>query len=148
MCSCLHFFHVNITDTRRETKYLDLFVWDSTIAMSEEREGEMETAMMLLPVHRATHLTFSKRCLPLLANRLCNISLANFRDRHPGLRLFKSYKNTSFLFLQGLKRQGERKLNWHFELQKGREGEGAADTAVVIQVKLPATCRENIHTIM
>lgn len=44
-----------------------------------------------------------------------------------------------FSLLAELKRQGERKLNWHFELQKDREGEGAVDTAVVIQVKLPAT---------
>lgn len=64
-----------ITDTRRE-KYLDLFVWDSTTAMSE---GEMETAMMLLPVHRTTLLTFSK-VSATLANGLCNISLANLRD--------------------------------------------------------------------
>lgn len=46
----------------------------------------------------------------------------------------------TFSLLAELKRQGERKQNWHFELQKDREGEGAVDTAVVIQVKLPATC--------
>lgn len=49
-----------ITDTRGEKVFG--FIWDSTIAVSE---GEMETAMMLLLVHRTTHLTFSKACLPL-----------------------------------------------------------------------------------
>lgn len=66
MCSCFvgnrtpsTSTQINTSQTREgKKKYLDLFVWDSTIAMSEE--GGMETAMMLLPVHRTTHLTFSK----------------------------------------------------------------------------------------
>lgn len=74
-----------------------------------------------------------------LANRLGNISLANFRDGYPGLHLLKLYKNTSCIFsFAKLKRQSEGKLNWHFVLQHNREGEGAVDTAVVIQAKLPA----------
>lgn len=48
---------INISQTQEGKKYLDLFVWDSTIAMSEGEK--METAMLLLPVHRTAHLTFS-----------------------------------------------------------------------------------------
>lgn len=47
---------INMSSTQEGKKYMDLFVWDSTIAMGS---GEMETAMILLPVHRTTHLTFS-----------------------------------------------------------------------------------------
>jgi len=53
-------FHIKfkISQTQKEEKKdFDLFVWDSTTAMSE---GRMVTAMVLLPVHRSTHLTFSK----------------------------------------------------------------------------------------
>lgn len=61
ICSCFigncnSSIQINISH-KKGKKYLDLFVWDRTIAMSE---GKMETAMMLLPVHRTTHLTFSK----------------------------------------------------------------------------------------
>ena len=59
----MYFFnHTDKLQTQEGKKYLDLFVWDSTIAISE---GEMETAMMLLLVHRTTHLTFSTMCPPL-----------------------------------------------------------------------------------
>lgn len=51
----------NIPQTQEGKKtYLDLFVWDSTIAMSEEGGWGVETAMLLLPVHRTAHLTFPK----------------------------------------------------------------------------------------
>lgn len=55
--SSFFFIWVNISQTQEGKKYLDLFVWDSTIAMSE---GKMETAMLLLPVHTTAPLTFSK----------------------------------------------------------------------------------------
>lgn len=54
-------YNIACTLTQRGKKYLDLFVWDSTIAMSDDK---METAMMLLPTHRATQLSL-QRCLPL-----------------------------------------------------------------------------------
>lgn len=50
------------TDTRREKKYLDLFVWDSTIAMSEGENGNsnvVTTGAQNSPPH------LLQRCLPL-----------------------------------------------------------------------------------
>lgn len=78
-----------------------------------------------------------------LANGLCNISLANLRACHPGLHLLQilyTKIRAVFSLFAELQRQSKRKLNWHLELQEDGEGEGAVDTAVVIQVKLPATC--------
>lgn len=81
---------------KKGKKYLDLFVWDSTIAMSEgRRKRRVETAMFVTTGARNSppHLLLKVSAICFQPIRLWNISLANLsrareRDCHPGLYLF------------------------------------------------------------
>lgn len=164
-CLCVFFPFLFRWHRRRSThhrhkkgkKYLDLFVWDSTIAMSEgrRRKRRVETAMFVTTGARNSppHLLLKVSAIFFFQPiRLWNISLANLSRARERLSswiasfffFFKSYKNTSDVFSSCKNLKGKVRGNriGTFELQKDREGEGAVDTAVVIQVKLPATCWE------